>query len=239
MLPRSDTGGRKAGEKAQLPDEFITRSQIVAGTNIRFDYLDNHDIVINALGARTVNGQAVRRTLTAVVTLYDYPDTARDSSNVLVIPATPVNFEQKHLDADVNGSYTAVRKSHMFRSQGVRIYHNWNIPLVIPGDATLPGHETIDHRCRYVYTLTDASGIVGKGSDALRTLVELVPIDSNTVLVRRRGCVGNIYPEGGFGTVNYGQGNVSRTRLNNVNDYAHRMAIGDHPLVIVNMMEVQ
>lgn len=46
---RKDLGVRIAGEKAQKPDEFLTRSQLVPGTNITFDYLSNWDIKINAL----------------------------------------------------------------------------------------------------------------------------------------------------------------------------------------------
>ena len=46
---RKDLGVRTAGEKAQKPDEFLTRSQLVPGTNITFDYLGNWDIKINAL----------------------------------------------------------------------------------------------------------------------------------------------------------------------------------------------
>jgi hypothetical protein len=39
---------RVAGEKALYPDEFLTRSQPIPGTNISFDYLSNGDIRINA-----------------------------------------------------------------------------------------------------------------------------------------------------------------------------------------------
>lgn len=46
---RVDNMVRTAGEKAQLADEFLTRSQIIPGTNIYFDYLANYDIRINAL----------------------------------------------------------------------------------------------------------------------------------------------------------------------------------------------
>lgn len=46
---RKDLGVRVAGEKAHKPDEFLTRSQIIPGTNITFDYLSNWDIRINAL----------------------------------------------------------------------------------------------------------------------------------------------------------------------------------------------
>lgn len=49
-IERRDFGSRISHEKAQYPDESLTRSQLQPGNNITFTYLPNHDIVINASG---------------------------------------------------------------------------------------------------------------------------------------------------------------------------------------------
>jgi len=48
LSKRRDLGVRIAGDKARLPDEFITRRQIVKGANIDIEYLSNWDIRISA-----------------------------------------------------------------------------------------------------------------------------------------------------------------------------------------------
>ncbi len=50
MAKRIDLLSRVAGEKSQKPDEFITRSQLCAGSGITLDPEDNHDIVVNSNG---------------------------------------------------------------------------------------------------------------------------------------------------------------------------------------------
>ena len=49
-MKRIDLFARTAGEKAQKPDEFITKSQLVAGSRVTLEPQDNHDIKINASG---------------------------------------------------------------------------------------------------------------------------------------------------------------------------------------------
>ena len=50
MINRIDLFARTAGEKAQKPDEFITKSQLVAGSRITLEDQENFDIKIVASG---------------------------------------------------------------------------------------------------------------------------------------------------------------------------------------------
>lgn len=58
--PTLDFGRRIAGAKAARPDEFLTRSQLVPGDNITFEYLPNLDIRINGLAGGGGGGSAIR-----------------------------------------------------------------------------------------------------------------------------------------------------------------------------------
>ena len=241
MKQRHDLGNRIAGEKGQLPDEFLTRSQVLPGKNIRFDYLDNHDILINAETGVGANGLKILRSLTVVLCVNQYPDTefkSVEGDYKVVIPNTPVNEEQKHIGWGVNVDFPAIRQHHLFRPEGVRVFHNWGIQKINPPDAMFPGRSGEDNRCRYIYSVTDASGIDVMES-VVRCFIDVYPIDGNSVIVRRRNCAGAVYPEGGSGTVNYGSGNVSRTRLNVATDTSHRFLCGSKPFIILNLMEVQ
>ena len=241
MKQRHDHGTRVAGDKAIYPDEFLTRSQVLPGEGIRFDYLGNHDIVINAEGNRSVNGAKVMRTLTAVLVMHAYPDTAFadvDGTHKVVMPTTPVNEEQKHIGFDLGVDFPAIRQHHLFMPEGVRVFHNWNIPKVNAPTGDFSEAAVDDHRCRYLYSVIDASGMNVKES-VVRCLLEVLPVDANSVIVRRRNCSGSIYPEGGTGRVNYGSGNISRTRLTVSTDNGHRFNCGSKPFIILNMMEVQ
>lgn len=60
MIKRKDLGTRIGAEKAQLPDELLTRSQIIPGENISFTYLDNYDIQINALLSQTLKNKGLK-----------------------------------------------------------------------------------------------------------------------------------------------------------------------------------
>ena len=241
MKQRHDLGMRQAGDKAIYPDEFLTRSQVLPGQNIRFDYLDNHDIVINAEGGTTINGGKVLRTLTAVLVLKPYPDTAFidvGGTHKTVVPTVPVNEEQKHLGSDLDVDFASIRQHHLFAPEGVRVFHNWNIPKVNAPTGDFTDRNAFDHRCRYLYSVTDASGALVKES-VVRCAMDVYPIDENSIIIRRRNYAAARYPEGGSGTMNYGSGNISRTRLNVVTDMAHRFYTGSKPFVILNMMEVQ
>ena len=241
MKQRHDHGTRVAGDKGIYPDEFLTRSQVLPGEGIRFDYLGNHDIVINAEGGMTVNGAKVMRTLTAVLVMYAYPDTAfadSEGTHKVIMPSTAVNEEQEHIGFDLGVDFPAIRQHHLFVPEGVRVFHNWNIPKVNPPTVDFPIATATDHRCRYLYSVTDASGLLTKES-VIRCFLEVLPVDANSVIVRRRNCSGSLYPENGTGRTNYGSGNVSRTRLSVATDDGHRFHCGSKPFIILNMMEVQ
>lgn len=49
-MRRIDFQSRGAGEKAQKPDEFITKSQLIAGSRVTLEPQENHDIKISAMG---------------------------------------------------------------------------------------------------------------------------------------------------------------------------------------------
>lgn len=57
---RIDLQRRVAGAKASLADEFLTRSQLVPGDNITFEYLPNLDIRINGLAGGGGGGASIR-----------------------------------------------------------------------------------------------------------------------------------------------------------------------------------
>lgn len=102
---RRDVGIRLAGEKAVKPDEFITKSQLVPGTNITFDYLDNQDIRINALGGGGITTSEGNRMLVADI-------------DISIIPYKGQGLAHKSIQD--NGVYFGTAKY-------VDIYHNWNL----------------------------------------------------------------------------------------------------------------
>ena len=97
---RKDLGVRVAGEKARLADEFITRSQVVAGTNITLDTLPNFDIRISAVGGGGGGVQARQ----------------------LTVDLWPVNRPAGGLGLPVDIA------NHYYASVGyVDLTHNWNL----------------------------------------------------------------------------------------------------------------
>ena len=49
-MERLDLGHRVSGEKAKKPDEFITKSQLTAGSGVSLEVQDNYDIRISRNG---------------------------------------------------------------------------------------------------------------------------------------------------------------------------------------------
>lgn len=108
---RKDMFVRIGGEKGQKPDEFLTRSQLVAGQNIWFDYLDNWDIRINATtGGGGVTGIRMI-TLEAQVVQKD-PDAVKHYATE---------------DATVYSVLTAENKKTYGTAVFLDIVHNWNL----------------------------------------------------------------------------------------------------------------
>lgn len=101
---RKDFGVRIAAEKAQKPDEVITRSQLEAGTNIQFEYLPapSHNIRISSTAAGGDTGTPIRQ-LHGMITISLLPGGGDGQGH------TQANFfygTTKYLD----------------------VYHNWNLP---------------------------------------------------------------------------------------------------------------
>jgi len=112
---RKDLGMRGAGEKAQKPDEWLTRSQIVPGTNITFDYLTNWDIVINAhIGAGSAFTQ--RRMLTGTVILDKFHANAFYSTS-----------PDLHIAADDKDNGAAGDRRYYGTGKYFDIVHNWEL----------------------------------------------------------------------------------------------------------------
>jgi len=102
---RRDFGVRGAFEKAVKGDEAITKSQLVPGTNITFDYLDNQDIRINAITGGTTTSTTGNRMLVADVDL-------------AITPLVGQGTIHKNLQESGR---------HFGTAKYVDIYHNWNL----------------------------------------------------------------------------------------------------------------
>lgn len=109
---RKDMFVRLGVEKAQKPDEALARSQIIPGTNITFDYLDNYDIRINAKTG-TGGGQFGIRMITLEAKV-----TQKDPDNV------------KHYATEDESPYNVLTATHKKRygtAVFLDIVHNWNL----------------------------------------------------------------------------------------------------------------
>lgn len=116
FAPRVDLHGRIGGEKGRLPDEAITRSQLVPGTNISFDYLSNWDIKINAhITGSGGGGDCCKRMLTTVFTV-----------GTKITPDSGKNpFAAGHKSCE---SATGVYANRFFGTvYYMDIVHNWNL----------------------------------------------------------------------------------------------------------------
>lgn len=65
MITRKDTGCRLAGEKGQKADEFVTRSQLVAGDSMEITPDGNYDLFFNStlnfhIASKTFNAASVK-----------------------------------------------------------------------------------------------------------------------------------------------------------------------------------
>lgn len=110
---RKDMGVRVAAEKARKPDELITRSQIIPGRNIYFDYLPNWDIRINAVAGGTVAGT---RSMIAYVKV-----TLRPTAISTIV----------HLDLQDDATGTGITdsdKQYFGTALYQDVFHNWNLP---------------------------------------------------------------------------------------------------------------
>ena len=116
---------RVAGEKGLYPDEFITRSQPIPGTNISFDYLANGDIRINAnVGPGGNNTIIIDDTV-----MYVGPRmmTGIISCNVFNIDEFNSNDGYKHLAVDEPGLGQAGDRKYFGTAKYADIVHNWDL----------------------------------------------------------------------------------------------------------------
>lgn len=110
---RKDMGVRVAAEKARKPDELLTRSQVIPGRNIYFDYLPNWDIRINAVAGGTVAGT---RSMIAYVKITLRPT---------------VEGTVQHLDLQDSATGTGITdsdKQYFGTALYQDVFHNWNLP---------------------------------------------------------------------------------------------------------------
>ena len=106
---RKDMFVRVGGEKAQKADEFLTRSQIIPGTNVWFDYLDNYDIRINAMTGGGGGGAGIR-----MITL-----------EAEVVQKDPERI--KHYATEAQDTYSDIQKHKHGTAVFLDIIHNWNL----------------------------------------------------------------------------------------------------------------
>jgi len=109
MIERKDLGIRIGAQKAQLADEVLTRSQIISGNNISFEYMSNWDIKIHALQS-SAGGTGIRD-LFCIVALTRLPQ---------------VSEEQTHYDIQTETS-AVQKKNFMGTHVFADIKHNWNL----------------------------------------------------------------------------------------------------------------
>jgi hypothetical protein len=164
---RHDHFTRIAGEKAQMPDEFLTRSQILPGENVTFTYLPNWDILINAQtgggGSSDALYQCCRRMMEGQVTMQEY--------SIYAFNETTDNM-QIATDDMVNGSANARR--HFGTAVYADIVHNFKLATVWTN--TDPNHH------RFLINLTD----IRTGTTTPISMLskpKVVGIDENTIRI--------------------------------------------------------
>ena len=150
---RKDMFVRLGVEKAQKPDEALARSQIIPGTNITFDYLDNYDIRINATtGTSPGTSTGIR-----MITLEAY--------------VTQKNPEKvKHYATEAQDTFSNIDATHKIK-HGTAVFldivHNWNL----------------NHKDKFIAQTIDRRPGVVSGEKALHSLPKIHGVDANTIRV--------------------------------------------------------
>jgi len=118
LSKRRDFGGRVAGDKGRLSDEFVTKRQIVQGTNITITHLDNFDIMISANTGGGGSGEdAFANGVELIRDLY--------VELKLVRPFFSNNY---HYDLNDNSAYDNAARKYFGTHVFAEIRHNWNLP---------------------------------------------------------------------------------------------------------------
>lgn len=186
---RVDLGVRIGGEKANKPDEFITRSQIIPGTNVTFEYLDNDDIRINALGgAESAGASQIIRQLTAVVAPYYYPDSDTDGSIGAFESISELHAGAETASRPGSGVTSAYKKNHFSDPKGCIIYHGWNLSNPVQDDKQNSSVPAAEERSRFLYSVQEVTGIFDAPNTSEHAnhahLVQVIAIDGDRVWVR-------------------------------------------------------
>lgn len=159
---RKDLQTRTAGEKAQFPDEFITRSQVIPGENIRIDYLNNHDIRISALtGAGSDRTRAIGRVLTGEVDVKNFL-ALTDAEGTNSYQYLFVGKEDPNTDLTGLSGYASKYGTMYYYD----VHHNWNLP----------------DKGSFLYSVVDERELSGASVYlSLNSNIKVVGIDANTI----------------------------------------------------------
>lgn len=120
---RQDFGVRGAGEKAQVSDEWLTRSQVIQGQNIWFEYLANHDIRINALAGGGGGGSDIdccKRMITAEIQM-------NHSNDYYLENFFNQTSGNRHISTMDNVNGVASDRRQFGTKVSFDIAHNWNL----------------------------------------------------------------------------------------------------------------
>lgn len=169
FVERKDFGVPVAGEKAGAYDEYITLSQVVAGSNIQIVRLANKDLQINATtssGSLGGVGNFNLNMMSVDVTVDDFMST----TNHYMFTGTG------HDSNIINDAIAQSGSSYSFYGamMHIDITHNFDL-------------SDIDN---YVCFCQDITALAGSGFTASRLVMnKVVPVDSNTVRIwaRRTG----------------------------------------------------
>lgn len=180
---RNDFGVRIGIQKGILPDEALSRSQLVPGKGIRFNYLDNADIEISSDGIVSVSGHKVVRQLSAVIQLNPGIDDDSNTPNDGFIPVS-----ERHINvrpSDLNDD-TLPRSNHFSSCVGAIVYHGWNLETVKQDDACVSPTSYFNEYGRFLWSIEDVTGFGLNYDGGLRQgrLFRVVALDSNSVIVR-------------------------------------------------------
>lgn len=166
---RTDMGVRTAGEKAQMPDEFLTRSQVIPGLNVTFTYLGNHDIKINShAGGAGGDTDCCYRVINGDIEIgWSGTDGLFDTGSL------SMDTDRKHVavdDEETGPTASAGIVSNMKRYYGTAMFadivHNW----------------ALDNKNNFTCKFTDTR-VFSTGTGGLKSFPKVVGIDNNTVRI--------------------------------------------------------
>lgn len=180
FVQRNDLGVRTAGEKAQLPDEFLTRSQLVPGTNITFTYEDNWDIRINALTGSGTAGDRDRIISGNVVFSFTslaggvHKNNAYFHHQYMMRNAGALGYYHGAVDHPVPpnlDSSIAEAPADARRFYGSLVFadiaHNWNLP----------------NKDNFLYSLIDKRSFAMSAHSSVKSIAKIIAIDKNRVRI--------------------------------------------------------